>query len=135
MTKRNVLKGYLFDSNIIVALLKNESAIKEFVRLSSADKMAIYFSNISVTEIYAGIKEAELSIVQRLFVPKRCLSVTLEISKEAGLLRGKLREKNRKLKTPDAIIAATAGVYGLLIVTRDSDFNNLSDFGVKSIKI
>ena len=33
--------------------------------------------------------------------------------------------RNRKVKTPDAIIAATAIVYNLTLLTSDSDFKNI----------
>jgi len=35
--------------------------------------------------------------------------------------------RERKIKTPDAIIAATALVNNLILVTSDSDFQNISD--------
>ena len=34
--------------------------------------------------------------------------------------------RSRKIKTPDAIIAATAIVYDLTLITSDKDFNNIS---------
>jgi hypothetical protein len=33
--------------------------------------------------------------------------------------------RNRKIKTPDAIIAASAIVHNLILITSDSDFNNI----------
>jgi predicted nucleic acid-binding protein len=61
--------------------------------------------------------------------------VTFEISRKAGLIRKKLLERDRKIKTPDAIIAATSVVNHLQLVTRDSDFRGLTDFGLKQIDL
>jgi predicted nucleic acid-binding protein len=34
--------------------------------------------------------------------------------------------RSRKIKTPDAIIAATVIVYDLTLITNDNDFKNIS---------
>ncbi|MDG0792412.1 hypothetical protein OMP38_17175 [Cohnella ginsengisoli] len=39
----------------------------------------------------------------------------------AGTLRRDLKGKGRNLKTPDALIIATASVHELTLVSRDSD--------------
>jgi predicted nucleic acid-binding protein len=38
--------------------------------------------------------------------------------------------RSRKIKTPDAIIAATAIVNNLILITTDSDFNNIQGLQV-----
>ena len=38
--------------------------------------------------------------------------------------------RSRKIKTPDAIMAATAIVYNLTLITSDSDFNNIQGLDV-----
>lgn len=38
--------------------------------------------------------------------------------------------RSRKMKTPDAIIAATAIVHNLSLITSDSTFNNIQDLHV-----
>jgi predicted nucleic acid-binding protein len=35
--------------------------------------------------------------------------------------------RSKKIKTPDAIIAATAIVHGFTLITSDADFNNIQD--------
>jgi predicted nucleic acid-binding protein len=45
----------------------------------------------------------------------------------AGTLRRDLKDKGRKLKTPDALIIATASIYELTLVSRDSDMNFVQD--------
>jgi len=41
----------------------------------------------------------------------------------AGTLRRDLKRKGRNLKTPDALIIATASIHELTLVSRDSDMN------------
>jgi hypothetical protein len=129
------IKGYLLDSNIIIALLKDDYQVKDLIIQSSKDKMGIYFSSISVCEIFSGLKENEYLYVDKFFSKRRVLDVTLEVSRQAGLIRKQLFENGRKLKTPDALIAATSIMNQLCLVTRDSDFNRLSEFGLITLKL
>jgi predicted nucleic acid-binding protein len=39
-------------------------------------------------------------------------------------------KRSRKIKTPDAIVAATAMVHSLTLITSDSDFNNITGLNV-----
>lgn len=39
-------------------------------------------------------------------------------------------KRSRKIKTPDAIIAATAIVHNLTLITSDSDFKNINDLQI-----
>jgi predicted nucleic acid-binding protein len=57
MSNLKVADGYLFDSNIIVALLNKDPSVLEFIKQSSIEKKVILFSNISVCEIYSGLKK------------------------------------------------------------------------------
>ncbi len=127
MTDNLVTYGYLFDSNIIIAFLADDEAVKELVNEAEVKNRYIYFSMISVCEIYSGSNDQEIEILDKLFVPERCLEVSLEVSREAGLLRRNVMRQNRKIKTPDAIIAATAKYHNLSLVTRDSDFRSCKE--------
>lgn len=116
-------KGYLLDTNIAIAILTNESNVIDFIQQASRDKMPIYFSTITVSEVFAGLKHKEQLRAEKLFTSKRCIDVTSEVAKLAGTLRKDVKRKGRKLKTPDALIIATASVHELTLVSRDSDMN------------
>ncbi|OXM13933.1 type II toxin-antitoxin system VapC family toxin [Paenibacillus herberti] len=116
-------KGYLLDTNIAIAILINEINVIDFVQQASRDKMPIYFSAITVSEVFAGLKHEEQLRAEKLFTIKRCIDVTSEIAKIAGTLRRDLKGKGRKLKTPDALIISTALAHELTLVSRDSDMS------------
>lgn len=120
-------KGYLLDTNIAIAILTNERNVIDFVQQAFRDKMPIYFSTITVSEVFAGLKNEEQLRADKLFTSKRCIDVTSEIAKLAGTLRRDLKGKGLKLKTPDALIIATASVHGMTLVSRDSDMNFVQD--------
>ncbi|QHT59360.1 type II toxin-antitoxin system VapC family toxin [Paenibacillus lycopersici] len=118
-------RGYLLDTNIAIAILTNESNVIDFIQQASRDKMPIYFSAITVSEVFAGLKHEEQLLAEKLFTSKRCIDVTSEIAKLAGTLRRNFKRKGRKLKTPDALIIETASVHELTLVSRDSDMKSV----------
>ncbi len=67
---------------------------------------------------------------------KRCVAVTSEIAKLAGTIRRDQKDKGRKLKTPDAIIIATALINELTLLSRDSDMNFVQkELGVPLLRV
>lgn len=103
-------RGYLLDTNIAIAILSNEDSAIEFIKKASQDQMPIYFSTITECEVYAGLKPSELLQAGKLFSPRRCIDVNSDVAKLAGTIRKDQKSKGRKLKTPDALIIATAMV-------------------------
>ncbi|MEA1866743.1 MAG: type II toxin-antitoxin system VapC family toxin [Thermodesulfobacteriota bacterium] len=108
----------LFDSNILIYLSKKELQLKIFDKF---DK--IFISVISYMEVF-GFKfrsNKEENFVKELtdlfevqFIDQNIVDKIIEI-----------RKQNR-IKLPDAIIAATAAVDNLCLVTRNiEDFKNI----------
>ncbi|CAG7645317.1 PIN domain-containing protein [Paenibacillus allorhizosphaerae] len=129
-------RGYLLDTNIAIAVLVNEGMVIDFVQQASRDKMSIYFSAITECEVFAGLKPEEQLRAEKLFSAKRCLDVTSDIAKLGGTIRRDQKSKGRKLKTPDALIVATALAYDLILVSRDSDMSFIqNEFEVPLVKI
>ncbi len=122
------MNGYLFDSNIIIDLLANEITVRNFILKAHEENKPIYFSTVSVCEIYSGSDNGETETLDKLFTADKCIEVSLAISREAGLLRRSILRKKQKIKTPDAIIAATAKCHNLCLVTRDRDFKVFEDY-------
>lgn len=52
-------RGYLLDTNIAIVILINESNVIDFVQQASRSKMPIYFSAITISEVFAGLKHEE----------------------------------------------------------------------------
>jgi tRNA(fMet)-specific endonuclease VapC len=121
------MNGYLLDSNIAIAILLNEPSVIEFVQHAARDKRKIYFSVITECEVLPGLKDNEHLQAVKLFGSDRCIQVSSEIAQIAGSIRRSQREKGRKLKTPDALIIATAKHYNLALVSRDHDMHFVQD--------
>lgn len=128
--------GYLFDSNIVIAILDNDHAAVNLVRQAQEEKRRIFFSTITECEVLSGVKHNQLLIAERLFSPKYMVDVDSAIARKAASLQSEQRSMGRKIKTPDALIIATAFTANLILVSRDSDMNFVTDeYGMTLLKI
>ena len=77
-----------------------------------------------ITEIEAlswiSTDKSKEQIVKSFIQDSTVLSLTPAIVAQCIKIR-----RSQKIKTPDAIIAATAIVHNLTLITSDSDFNNI----------
>lgn len=114
---------YLLDTNIIIYHL--DGLLPQLAQ-NKIDAMLVKPLPLSIiTKIeLLGFRFAttQQKITTQLFVkPVQWLLLTNTIANQAILLR-----QNHKLKTPDAIIAATAIVHNYTLVSRnDKDFGNI----------
>lgn len=86
--------------------------------------------NISViTEIEAlswrNPDKSKEAIVKAFINDANILALSPHIVSQCVKIR-----RSKRTKTPDAIIAATAIVHGLILITSDSDFNSIQDLEV-----
>ncbi|GFN29794.1 hypothetical protein PCURB6_00540 [Paenibacillus curdlanolyticus] len=54
--------GYLFDSNIVIAILDNDHAAINLVRQAQEEKRRIFFSTITECEVLSGVKHNQFLI-------------------------------------------------------------------------
>jgi predicted nucleic acid-binding protein len=119
---------HLIDSNIIIDLFNNRIPPKgvSFIRkiLDSLPQVSI----ITEIEVLGFNMEAGMqTLLEAFFQDCRVYSLSRPIVEQTILLR-----KKHKIKTPDAIIAATALVHDLTIITRNSgDFEKIE--GLKTV--
>ena len=110
----------LVDSDIFIDHLRGA---REFV----AGNDAVSYSTVTRCELFAG-RSVDEAVVQTLLAPFRELDVDRTVAEKAGRLRCEMG-----LRTPDALIAATALVHGLALVTRNSrDFSPVPDLVMQS---
>lgn len=112
------MSGYSFDSNVIIDLFNGvEEARSELRRASSSG--GIWISRMVWIEIMSKGSDVRLREIEK-FLSELCIDeVDPEIAARAAMMR---RERPR-LKSPDAIIHATAQLRGRILVTR-----NVKDF-------
>jgi predicted nucleic acid-binding protein len=111
--------SFLIDTNIIIYSTQDVLNINDFVK----DEDDLYISSITYIETMGfqfQDKEEEEKVAMLCESFER-IFLTKEIEKQTIRIR-----KANKIKLPDAIIAATAIVYNLTLVTHNiDDFKNI----------
>lgn len=107
---------YLLDTNVILGMLKSTPEVLAMV--SSAGLMAhqCAFSSVTRMELlsYPGMTASEDALIRQRLTQFTYLGISLAIEDKAIELR-----RTRRVKLPDALIAATALCNGLDLLTMD----------------
>ena len=113
---------FLLDTNIIIGLLKQHPTVVEYVFAWQPELNACAYSAITRMELlgFTGITEDEVNGVQRLLNAMRYLPLDFAVEDAAIQIRRSVR-----IKLPDAVIAATAKVHGLQLLTLDQRLQTL----------
>ncbi len=114
--------SYLLDSNIIIYLKVAEyrETLENFL-----EGQSIYASQVSIAEVlgFTEITEDDSTFFNSFFDRTQLLTVDRTFIQEATRLR-----QYRKLSLGDAIVAATASIHQLTLVTANTkDFKKLQD--------
>jgi predicted nucleic acid-binding protein len=107
---------FLLDTNILIGLLKDDEATKLLLQTAGCNLAAASVSQITRMELlgFAGLNEQDERIIQQLLGAVHVLLLDEAVEARTIALR-----RQFKMKLPDAIIAATALVHGLQLLTLD----------------
>lgn len=130
------MKGYLLDTNVWIALLKNDAAVKARVQRVGLD--ALYLCAPVWSELWFGacksqrIAENQARIRELVaFVPS--LPFDNHAGEHCGEIRALLAREGRPIGPYDLQIAAIARASGLCLVTRNvSEFNRVPDLLIEN---
>lgn len=124
-------KGYLMDSNAVINYLSNKltkTAVGFMDGLVNAGPAVSVITKIEVLGYNQPSKDYEL--LENFINDSIVFDLNSKIVEQSIQLR-----KNHKIKLPDAIIAATAIVFNLILVTENlKDFNKIPNLQVISPK-
>lgn len=119
------------DTNAVISLL-TENQNEEVI-----EKIQYYINNdtafISETVLMEILSWSELSEDEAIILKRKVLSIfkVKKHNRSISLITAKIRRLNKKIKLPDAIIAATAIYYNMPLLTNDtSDFKNISELQI-----
>lgn len=130
--------SYLLDTCVISELVKPEPSANLLEWFSDQDEEALYLSVLSIGELERGVeklsasrRKTRLSQWVRQDLAKRfdgrLLSLDLRVAQRWGAMLGASERKSRPLPVIDSLIAATAIVHGLSVVSRNvADFERCS---------
>jgi predicted nucleic acid-binding protein len=110
------MPDYLLDSNVLIQHLRNHRPTSELlIRLALDGHLGM--AAISRTEVLAGMRDHERGMTLHLLDALACYALDREVADCAGELIRQHRQAGTTLDVPDAIIAATALVHDLVLVT------------------
>ncbi|MBW4662580.1 MAG: type II toxin-antitoxin system VapC family toxin [Drouetiella hepatica Uher 2000/2452] len=112
---------FLLDTNYVIGLVKQQEAVVKVVTDRTIETKACVYSFVTRIELlgFPGITSQEIDGIERTLAQMQYTALTKEIEDCTIALR-----RNYRLKTPDAIIAATAKCLTLELLTLDQQLVN-----------
>lgn len=119
---------YLLDTTVLIDVARGKEPATSWLgdTLRRSDQICV--SAVAVAEFFAGVRPVQRVDWQGFIDGLTHWDVTKEIAIRAGILRYDLARQGRTILIPDALIAATAIVYGAPLATA-----NIKDFSVPGL--
>ena len=124
---------YLLDTTTIIDHLRGDKKVSSYLEEIGMRGDVAGCCCINITEVYTGVKKKEKEKTDRFVESLYYFEVTKEIARLAGMLKKKYAEKGKTLAISDVIIAATAMVYGLALVTKNVKHYPFPELEIKEI--
>lgn len=117
---------FLLDTNIVIALFSDEAIVKD----NLAQASEVFIPSVVIGELCYGARksgrvEANLARVDELVAGSTILGCDAETARQYGEVKNNLRLKGRPLPENDVWIAAFALQHDLILVTRDTHFQEV----------
>ena len=113
------MSGYSFDANIVIDALMNHRPAEDEIRRAANSGARIWLSRMAWIEVMSKgsdeVVRGALRFLARFGID--------EIDEETSVRAAALRRERPRMKSPDAIILASAQIRGRVLVTR-----NVRDF-------
>jgi len=110
------LTGVLFDSDVIIEILRGDPAVVDAVVALEASGTPTYCSPINQAEIYAGLRPGEELVTEAFFQARGEVLLDAEVGRRAGGYLA-LHASSHGVCIADALIAAAAASSGLRLWT------------------
>lgn len=124
---------YLLDTGLVLRHLRGQRrAVRLLSGLGKMGRLSV--SAITRLEVHAGMQPDETYATNKLLSRFITYDMNRELADRAGDLIRESRDRHVSLSVPDAIIAATALIHGLALVTlNQADFEDISGLSLVSL--
>jgi predicted nucleic acid-binding protein len=128
--------NYLLDTNVVSEWVKPRPSINVMAWLAAANEDEVFLSVCTLAELRfsiawmpSGKRRNSLDIWLRSDLPARfdgrIIPIDMAIADAWGVVQARARKGGRSIDAMDGLIAATAEVHGMTVVTRDASvFHN-----------
>lgn len=134
--------GYLLDTNIVSASLKQNVKINAKLEEVSRLELDIFISGITYYEVQRGLlrsnatKNKKLAWFQQFCQDYPILFLDdLRIFQKASEIHADLTNRGKIIQDTDILIAATAIIHNLILVSHDSDLTRVKDLQLENCLI
>lgn len=119
---------FLLDTNIVIALLEGDDTV--LFNLDRAPE--VFIPAIALGELFFGAAKSgrpseNAAKIERFAAGRAIVTCDLDVAREYGRLKLRLKERGRPLPENDIWIAAMAKCHGMVLVTRDRHFQEVED--------
>jgi len=126
---------WIFDTTFVIDLFRHEGgALKKAEEVDSIPSTKA-ISVVTAHEVLRGLfyigNEQKLRSGEAALSRFEIIPYTYEIAKKAAEIDASLAKRGEMLPFPDVVIAATAIVYDLTLVTRDEHFKRIKGLKVE----
>lgn len=112
------IAGVLFDSDVIIDVLRGRAEVIEAVRSLEGTGTPTYCSPVALAEIYAGVRPGEETLTQAFFEARGEVVLDAKVGRTAGAYLARYA-RSHGLELGDALVAAAATASGLRLWTRN----------------
>ena len=116
----------LLDSDVIIEWLRGHEPFVEQIPRLLEEHFELFWSPVSVAEIFAGVRKGEETDVGNLFLLLESVSITADTGKQAGSYL-KSYSKSHGIELGDALIAACASEHELELWTLNKKHYPMKD--------
>ncbi|HEV8040398.1 MAG TPA: type II toxin-antitoxin system VapC family toxin [Bryobacteraceae bacterium] len=121
---------YLLDTSVIIDALNGKRGRWQLLKALVESGETLACSAMTVMEIYAGLRPHESAMTQAFMDGLEHYTVDRELGRYAGLLKNEWAKQGRTLSAPDVVIAATALIHKLVLMT-----DNRKDFPMSQLAL
>lgn len=129
------IKKAVVDTNIIIYVLQGLEEAVNSMEIFEQNEVELYFSTIVEAELFSfhQLTDEQKIIIRELLNLGELIEVDSAVALQAAGFRALSRKKySRKMKLPDALVAATAFINSAVLITRNiKDFSHLEKQGLE----
>ncbi len=127
--RSQILDMYLIDTDILIWVLRGNKKYEDFLQnLKYKDSLSI--STVTIAEIYKNIYPSEMVKTENVIQELETWDVTTFIAKQAGLYWQQYSKQLKNLSLTDCLIAGTANVNNLTLVSLNTKHFPMKDFQI-----
>lgn len=120
---------YLLDSDIVIWALRGKPDVVEIVS-KIKDKSKTYISTMTVAEVYMGMRPSETITTEDFLHQNPIIPISEDVAKAGGLYFNQFSKMRLKMSISDCLIAATAKINELTLVTLNTRHFPMGDITV-----